>query len=78
MIYQTSYFKILNETETYIEFQSLKTHHCRIIQTQLFSDDPRNIYLYHKHSPKISYYHKQWSFTPSIRQLKVSIGMILI
>lgn len=51
------YFKIIRETEGFIEVISKNTKHCWIIQKRL-SQGKRMIYLYHKHSSNDAYYHQ--------------------
>jgi hypothetical protein len=52
-----TYFEILRITEEYYELQSKNTGHLWIIKKQCIGRYP--VILYHKHSKKISYYHKQ-------------------
>lgn len=52
-----AYFKIVRETEGFVEVISKNTRHCWIIQKRL-SQGKRKIYLYHKHSDKDEYYHQ--------------------
>jgi hypothetical protein len=52
------YFKVIRQTDDFLELQSRNTSHCWIIKKSL-SDLPRIIYLYHKHTPNVPYYHKQ-------------------
>lgn len=57
----TNYFNLVRTTEDFIEFQSKCTKHCWIIRKNPFSTgNSRTIIIYHKHSPKIEYYHKHW------------------
>ncbi len=51
------YFKLLKVTEEYYELQSKNTGHLWIVKKQYFRQP--HIMLYHKHSKKIPYYHKQ-------------------
>lgn len=52
-----AYFKVIRETEGFIEVISKNTKHCWIIQKRL-NHGKRKIYLYHKHSTKDAYYHQ--------------------
>lgn len=54
-----NYFEIIRETEDYIEFKSKCTKHCWIVQKTSFTGN-KKIYIYHKHSMNIKYYHKHW------------------
>ena len=57
----SNYFRIIRETENYLEFQSKNTKHCWIIQKHSFESSKKHpIFIYHKHSPKVTYYHKHW------------------
>ncbi len=60
------YFKIVRETEGFIEVISKNTKHCWIIQKRL-NKGKRKIYLYHKHCEKAEYYH-QHNRTFTVRQ----------
>lgn len=53
-----SQFHILQTTDNYIEFQSISTKHCWIIQKK--SNSNKKITIHHKHSQDIQYYHKHW------------------
>lgn len=68
----TSKFKLIRETEDYIEFQSYSTKHCWIIHKHHFSTLSYPILIYHKHSIKDPYYHKHWQ-TYSVRKAVESI-----
>mgnify|MGYP006976467083 CR=1 FL=1 len=61
-----AYFKVIRETEGFIEVISKNTKHCWIIQKRL-NKGKRKIYLYHKHSDKVEYYH-QHNKTFTVRQ----------
>ena len=67
------YFVLRRTTDNFIEFQSKSTKHCWIISKNPFkSENSRPVIIYHKHSPKIEYYHKHWEcFT--VRQAIESI-----
>ena len=46
----SSYFRIIRETENYLEFQSKNTKHCWIIQKHSFESSKKHpIFIYHKH-----------------------------
>lgn len=70
----SSYFRIIRETENYLEFQSKNTNHCWIIQKHSFESSKKHpIFIYHKHSPKTPYYHKHWecyTVTQAIESIK--------
>lgn len=51
------YFKIIRETDGFIEVISKNTRHCWIIQKR-HNQGKRKIYLYHKHSSHDAYYHQ--------------------
>lgn len=51
------YFKVIRETEGFIEVTSKNIKHCWIIQKRR-NKGKRKIYLYHKHSDKVEYYHQ--------------------
>lgn len=53
------YFELLKVTEEYYELQSKNTRHLWIIKKKSFGY--HQILLYHKHSHKKPYYHKQCS-----------------
>lgn len=52
------YFIILKIADTYCEVMSRNTKHCWIISKSLLENRP--VILYHKHSKRYAYYHKQW------------------
>lgn len=56
MIQSDSYFKVVRITPNYIEFQSINTDQCWIIQKVNFQNGWR-YRLYHKHSCETEYYH---------------------
>ncbi len=57
----SSYFELIRDTEDYMEVRSINTGHCWIVKKH--SDGSRLIVnLYHKHSLKQEYYHKQHDF----------------
>ncbi len=58
---RSNYFNLVRSTDNFIEFQSKSTKHCWIICKNSFTTGSgRPIIIYHKHSPKIEYYHKHW------------------
>ena len=52
-----NYFDVLQRTEDYIEIKSKNTKHCWVIHKHSFADK-RKIYLYHKHSMNVRFYHQ--------------------
>ncbi len=54
----SKYFSQIRKTEDFIEVQSKNTNHCWVIKKSL-SNQSGKILLFHKHSLKDSYYHKQ-------------------
>ena len=53
LLISKDYFVILNQTAYYIEFMSKRTGHCWIIYKH-GSAEKYPVWLYHKHSQKIS------------------------
>jgi len=73
------YFKIVRDTEGFVEVISKNTKHCWIIQKRL-SQGKRRIYLYHKHSIKDEYYHqhnKTFTVRQAIDDIKGHDGYVL-
>ena len=68
----TPQFRIIRTVENYIEFQSLSTKHCWIIQKHSYSEN-RPIIIYHKHTQNTPYYHKHWQCR-SVKQAIKSIS----
>lgn len=66
-----TYFKILQITEKYYELQSKNTGHHWIVKKICTGKYP--VVLYHKHSRKNTYYHKQcgvYTVTQAINEIK--------
>lgn len=66
------YFKVLFETDDYIEVMSNNTGHCWVIK-QCKSKNDYPFILFHKHSISTQYYHKHWqtiSFNQAVRSIK--------
>lgn len=64
------YFQVLRITERYYELKSRNTGHFWIIQKQYTGKYP--VVLYHKHSDKITYYHRHRN-TYSVRDAVAEI-----
>lgn len=63
------YFKIIRQTNFFIEFISINTNHCWIIKKSQLNSN-RLIILYHKHSQNLPYYHKQCDIQNVILAIK--------
>jgi len=63
------YFKILRITREYYEIQSRNTGHLWIIKKQYTNG--YFVTLYHKHSQKILYYHKQCNLSTVGQGIKI-------
>lgn len=67
-----SYFRVIRQTDDFIEFQSKNTCHCWIIK-KTSSEIQTLIKIYHKHTPNTPYYHMQSSsrtVTSAIENIK--------
>lgn len=65
------YFKVIRITNRYCEIMSLNTKHCWIIYKSILGNEP--IVLYHKHSFRHPYYHKQrkvFTISQAIKSIK--------
>lgn len=68
-IIKGGYFKVIRDTEDYIEMMSKNTGHCWVIKYCDRKEDYPYI-LFHKHGMSIPFYHKHWQTTSFERAVK--------
>lgn len=55
---ESQYFNQIRKADDFYEIQSISTNHCWVVKKSLLNQSG-NILLFHKHSPKDPYYHRQ-------------------